>query len=253
MFLISAVVITYNEERMIRECLESLRWVDEIILVDAFSSDRTIEIAKGYTKKIFQREWQGYSQQRNLGLAQAQNKWVLFVDADERISDALANEIRGTLARNINLYDGYCFPRSSFYLGRWIKHGEWSSDTVLRLIRNGKGMWSGPSVHEKIILNGRDEILRNYIYHFPYQDISHHLAKFNRYSTLFAHDAFQRGERADLYKILLKPIYRFIRGYFLKQGFRDGSVGFIIASLQGIEVFLRYIKLRELHSRKVAP
>lgn len=243
---ISVVVIVYNEERNIKDCLESIKWVDEIILVDAFSEDKTIEIAKEYTDKIFQRQWQGYSQQKNFGLFQASNEWIIFVDSDERISEELAEEIRVALERNNGLYDGYYIPRQSFYLGRRIKHGEWYPDLKLRLINKHKGSWSGPSVHEKLTLNGKVGYLKNPILHYTYRDISYHLEKFNRYSSLFAQDAFNKGEKVNLYKLLWRPIIRFFRGYFIKKGFLDGFAGFVIAFMQSLEIFLRYAKLREL-------
>jgi len=244
---ISTVIITFNEENNIKDCLESLKWADEVILVDAFSSDKTIQIAKDYTDKIFQKEWQGYSEQRNFGLSQARNEWVLFLDADERMSDALALEIREIIQDNNGLYNGYYILRQSFYLGRWIKHGEWYPDLKLRLIKKDRAIWSGPSVHEKLILNGKAGYLKNPIYHYTYRDITHHLEKFNHYSTLFAQDAFIKGEKVRLNQLLFKPFIRFIRSYFFKLGLRDGFAGFVIAFMQALEVFLRYAKLKELN------
>lgn len=246
---ISSVIITYNEERNIGDCLESLKWTSEIIIVDAFSSDRTVGIARVYTDKILQREWQGYSQQRNFGLSQASNEWVLFIDADERLSNALSYEIIEAITNDSGLYDGYYMPRQSFYLGRWITHGEWHPDLKLRLIKKDKGRWSGQSVHEIIILNGKARRLKNSIYHYPYVDISHHLEKFNRYSSLFAQDAFKKNEKFKFHQLLWRTFIRFIKAYFLKRGFRDGFAGFVIAVLQSFDVFLRYAKLYELEKK----
>ena len=246
---ISVVIITYNEEKNIRDCLESIKWADEIIIVDAFSKDRTVDIAKNYTDRIFQRQWEGYTQQRNFGLTQVCNEWVLFLDADERISEALTQEIKDVLERNNGFCNGYYISRQSFYLGRWIKHGGWYPDLKLRLIRKNKAIWSGPSVHEKLILNGEAGYLKNPMYHYTYLNIKHHLEKSDRYSTLFAEEAFKKGEYPNPYKIFIRPIFRFINDYFLKQGFRDGFAGFVVALIQSFEVFLRYAKLWELNHR----
>lgn len=243
---ITAVIITFNEERNIQRCLESIRWVDEIIIVDAFSKDNTLMISAKYTDKIFQREWPGYSEQKNFGLSQASGDWVLFIDADEEVSAFLVSEIKQKLSSANNSFAGYRISRESFYLGKWIKHGEWFPDRQLKLIKKGKGLWAGPSVHEQLILDGKVGYLRNKIYHYPYGDIAHHLEKLNRYSSLFAHDALVKKERSSLYQLFIKPFSRFIEAYFLKQGFRDGLAGFVIAAMQSFEVFLRYAKLEEL-------
>lgn len=243
---ISAVVITYNERENIRACLESLKWVDEIIVVDSFSTDNTIQIANLYTDKVFQREWQGYSKQKNFGLSKTNIEWILFLDADERISGTLAYEIKEVIKNNYSIYSGYYMPRQCFYLGRWIKYGEWSPDFKLRLVKKEKGIWSGSSVHEKLILDGKAGYLRSPMYHYSYCNINHHLEKFNLYSSLFAKEAYKRGEKFRFYKLLWAPFIRFIKGYFLKQGFRDGFAGLVIAFMQSFEVFLRYAKLWEL-------
>jgi glycosyltransferase involved in cell wall biosynthesis len=243
---ISAVIITLNEERNIGCCLESIRWVDEIIIVDAFSKDNTLMISARHTDKIFQREWPGYSEQKNFGLSRANGDWVLFIDADEEVSPPLVSEIRQILSLANNSFAGYRIQRESFYLGKWIKHGEWSPDRQLRLIRKGNGLWVGPSVHEQILLDGRVGYLKNKIYHYTYRDIAHHLEKLNRYSSLFAHDALVKKQRSNLCQLFIKPFSRFIKAYFLKQGFRDGLAGLVIAVMQSFEVFLRYAKLKEL-------
>jgi hypothetical protein len=158
----------------------------------------------------------------------------------------LAYEIKEIIKNNNGLYDGYYIPRQSFYLGKWIRHGEWYPDFKLKLIKKDKGLWPGLSAHEKFTLNGKAGYLKNPIYHYTYCNISHHLEKFNRYSSLFTQDAFVRKEKVKFYQLLLKPFIRFIRGYFIKKSFLDGFVGFVIAFMQSFEVFLRYAKLWEL-------
>jgi glycosyltransferase involved in cell wall biosynthesis len=244
---ITSVVIAFNEERNIVDCLESLRWTDEIILVDSMSTDQTVSRASLYTDKIFQRPWPGYVEQKNFGLMQASYDWILFVDADERISKELAREITDLINEKDSDCVGYNILRRSYYFSRLIKHGEWYPDMQLRLIKKGKGVWCGGRVHEYILLKGKAGHLANPMYHYTYRDINHHLEKFNLYSSLFALDAFDRKEDVKLRYLLGWPMIRFIEGYFLKKGFKDGMPGFIIAVMQSFEVFLRYAKLWEMY------
>lgn len=239
---ISVVIITLNEERNIARCLESISWVDEIIIIDAFSKDNTIIIGSQYTDKIFQRKWPGFSEQRNFGLSQAKSDWVLFIDADERISSPLACEIK-RLLQDKPEPDGYYLLRQAFYAGQKIKYGEWNPDWKLRLVRRGKAQWGGPRVHERLLLDGRAAYLENPFFHFTYRDIGQHLRKLNLYSTLFAQDAAEKGEDVNLRKLVLEPLERFRNGYFVKTGYKDGLPGLVIAVLQSLEVFLRYVKL----------
>lgn len=239
---VSIIIITYNEEKNIACCLESVAWADEIIIIDSFSKDKTLKITKRYTDKIFQREWPGYSIQRNFGLAQATSEWIIFIDADERISSLLADEIKKGL-RNGFEFDGYYLLRQSFYVGKMIKHGEWSPDWKLRLVKKEKAQWAGPRVHEQLLLNGRAAYLEGPIYHFTYRNIGQRLKKVNLYSSLFAQDATERGERVSLRELAWSPLERFRDGYWRKKGFKDGWPGLVIAALQSLEVFLRYLKL----------
>jgi len=242
---ISIVIITLNEEKNIRDCLESVRWADEIIVVDAMSTDKTVEIAREYANKIYERVWEGYSSTRNFGLSQTRGEWVLFLDADERISEILALEIQQVVKENNTVFRGYHMPRQSYYLGRWIRFGEWNPDLKLRLGRRDNVIWVG-KIHERILINGRHSFLKHSILHYPYRDIGHHYEKFKRYSSLFAEEALEKGQRSSLSKIILKPSLRFFRGYFIRQGFRDGFPGFVIAAMQAYENFLRYTKLWKL-------
>ncbi len=239
---ISAVIITLNEERNIARCLESISWVDEIIIVDAFSKDNTVIIGSQYTDKIFQRKWPGYSEQRNFGLSQAKSDWVLFIDADERVSPLLADEIK-RLLQNKPEPDGYYLLCQAFYAGQKIKYGEWNPDWKLRLVRRGKARWGGPRVHERLLLDGQAAYLENPFFHFTYRDIGQHLRKLNLYSTLFAQGAAENNEAVNLRKLVFEPLVRFKNGYFVKAGYKDGLAGLTIAVLQSLEVFLRYVKL----------
>ena len=242
---ISVIIITLNEEQRIRDCLESVKWADEIILVDAFSSDATVDIARNYTNTIFQRQWPGYSEQRNFGLAQAKNEWVLFLDADERISAGLAEEIGHAISNSF--HDAYYLLRQSFYLGEKIEFGEWNPDWKLRLAKKQKAKWIGPSVHEIIAVEGSLAYLENPMLHFGYTNLRHHFKKFHLYSSLFAKDAFESKAKIGPETILIAPLRRFVNGYFRKRGYKDGYRGLIIALMQSWEVFLRYVKLFALH------
>ncbi len=241
---ISVVIITYNEEKNIKDCLESVKWADEIIVIDAYSQDRTVEICKGYTDKIFKRPWSGYGEQKNYGLSMVKNEWALFLDADERISDTLITEIANI--SNGEPCDGYYIPRKSFYLNRQIKHGDWNPDLKLRLVRAQNAKWDEALVHERLILSGNIGCLRNPIYHYTYKDIKHHLKKANRYSGLFAESAFKKGKKVGMHRLFLEPPARFVSVYFFRKGFMDGFAGFVIAGVESFEVFLRYLKLRSL-------
>ncbi|MFA5146543.1 MAG: glycosyltransferase family 2 protein [Candidatus Omnitrophota bacterium] len=243
---ICCIVITYNEERNIGECLRSVKWADDVVVVDAFSTDRTAEIAEGHNATVFREEWQGYGAQRNFGLSKSRCEWVFFIDADERVPDVLASEIKERLDADKGLYDGYYIPRRSFYLGRWIRYGEWQPDLKLRLVRKGAGEWSSHRVHEEFVLGGEAGLLGNFMEHYTYRDIRHHMEKFNLYSTLSAHDMLERREKVRCYHMLTRPCARFLKGYIFKQGFKDGFAGLVIAVMQSFEVFLRYSKLREI-------
>jgi glycosyltransferase involved in cell wall biosynthesis len=239
---ISVVIITYNEENKIRHCLESIQWADEIIVIDSFSEDNTIAVAKDYTDKIYKRSWQGYGEQKNFGITLACNKWILFLDADERVSEGLAKEIQEVVRFGSDLFEGYYMPRHSFYLEKMITHGEWYPDFKLRLIKNGSGMWSRARVHEELIIEGEIGYFKEPIYHNSYNGILHHIRKINRYSSLYAQDLFDCGVSLKLSQFLWKPLVRFAEGYFYDKGFLDGFTGFYIAFMHAFEVFLRYVK-----------
>ncbi len=242
---ISVVVITFNEESNIRECLESMRWADEIIIVDSWSTDRTVQIAQEYTSKIFQRNWTDFGDQKNFGLSKTQHEWALFIDADQRVSELLAKEIQTAIKENDDRYQGYYVPNQNFYFGKWVQYGEWNPDFKLKLVRKQNATWVG-RIHERISLSGRVAYLKNPAYHYTYKNFGQHVQKFISYSSLYAEEAFAKGEQSSLYKIFIKPPRRFVYGYLLRQGFRDGFTGFVIAAMQAFELFLRYVKLWHL-------
>ncbi len=242
---ISATVITYNEEHNIREALQSLSWVDEIIVVDSGSSDGTLEICRGFTDKIFHRRWTGYVDQKNYAVDRASNDWIFSLDADERPSPELCGEIKA-LAREGFSKPGYRIPRVAFFMGRWIRHGDWYPDYQLRLFDRNRGRWEGGHVHESVRINEQPAILKGEIQHFTYRNLSDYLRRLEIYSDLAALDYRQRGRSATPWSLLGNPAGAFIKSYLLNRGLLDGMPGFIVAVMGSVSVFFKYAKLYEL-------
>jgi glycosyltransferase involved in cell wall biosynthesis len=243
---VSACVICFNEERNLRRCLESVSWADEIVIVDSFSQDRTLEIAKGYTGQVFERKWTGYRDQKNFALSKASGDWILSLDADEVVSEVLRQEIQKEISRH-PAKGGYRIPRRSYYQGRWINHSSFYPDRQLRLFRRELGTWVGGRVHERVEVRGDIGLLKNDLLHYPYQgSISGQLKTIASFSTLLAEDMYERGEGFHLGLLLLRPPLKFVEVYVLKLGFLDGLAGLIIAVSSAYAMFVRYVKLREL-------
>jgi len=247
---ISAIVITYNEEKNIQRCLESLSWADEIVVVDSFSQDRTKDIASSFTDKIFDLEWQGFGKQKEIARTKASYDWVLSVDADEVVSEKLKEEIKSVINKNDSL-DGYYIPRLSNFLGRWIKHSGWYPDYVLRLFRKHQARFDDSPVHEKLILDGKAGFLRNEIRHYTDPDISHYLSKMDKYTTLSSQKLLAEGKSLTLFDLLFRPMAIFFKMYLFKSGFLDGWQGFLLACFSSFHVFVKYAKL--WHLRKSLP
>lgn len=246
---ISICIICFNEEKNIRRCLESSKWAEEIVVVDSMSQDRTVEIAREYTDKVYQREWPGYIDQKNFALSKTKNDWIFSIDADEEISQGLQDEIRSEIKKE-HPKDGYRMPRLSFYQGTWIKHSGFYPDRQLRLFRRNKGYWVGKRVHEKVHVNGEVGLLKNDLLHYPYKGtISGQVQTVDKFSSLLAENRFQDGERYSLFLLLLRPPMKFIEVYFFRLGLLDGLAGFIIALTSAYAMFVRYVKLRELCNR----
>ena len=247
---ISACVLTFNEERKIRRCLESLTWCDEIIVVDSFSTDRTPEICREFTDKFFQHEWLGYVGQRNLVRTYAKNDLILYLDSDEEISPGLRKEIVAEFVNGPGEYAGFEFPRIVYFLGRWILHGEWYPDVKLRLFHKNYGRTEGIEPHDRVVVNGAVKRLRNPVWHYTYDDIRDQNETANRFSTITAQQKFVADAPFRWVDLLFRPVLRFLRCYFLRGGFLDGVHGFIIAATQAHGAFLKYAKLWELHWRQ---
>ncbi|MCC5846611.1 MAG: glycosyltransferase family 2 protein [Verrucomicrobia bacterium] len=242
---ISACVMTFNEEKNIRRCLESLTFCDEIVVLDSCSTDATIPICREYTEHVFQEEWKGYITQRNRLRELANFDWVLFLDADEEVSPMLRDQILYQFRTATGKYMGFEFPRQVFYLGKWIRHGEWNPDIKLRLFRKDKGHSGGQEPHDMVIVDGPVKTLTGKLWHYTYRDLSHHIQVINHFSSISAKEMYRSGRRFGLVHLLLRPPMRFIKGYFIKAGFLDGLRGFIIAVVVAYGVAMKYAKLWE--------
>ncbi len=247
---ISAIVVCFNEEDRIGECLKGLQWCDEIVVVDSFSTDRTVEICRQYTDRVIQRRWAGYRDQKSFAHSQATKEWVILVDADERVTPELRDEIQSTLAGDGDAYDAYLVPRLVYYLARWWWRGGWYPDYDIRLFRRDRATWGGLDPHERILVRGKVGRLKNPLRHFSYRDISDHLQRINRFTTIGAGELKKTGRRWRLTDSLVRPPFRFFRFYILKRGFLEGFPGFFVAATAAVYVFLRYAKLREMELKE---
>ena len=242
---ISACVMTLNEEKNIRRCLESLSFCDEIIILDSFSKDKTIEICNQFTESVFQEEWKGYIVQRNRLRELATNDWVLFLDADEEVSPTLRDQILEQFRRGVGTFVGFEFPRQVFYLGKWIRHGEWNPDIKLRLFLKDRGHSGGQEPHDMVIVDGPVKTLTGKLWHYTYRDLRHHLDVVNHFTSISAREMYHSGRRFHLWDLLMRPPARFLKGYLLKCGYLDGLRGFIIATVIAYGAFMKYAKLWE--------
>ena len=243
---ISAIVVCFNEEERIEDCLESLRWCDEIVVIDSFSTDRTAEICRGYTDKFIQREWAGYRDQKAFAHSQATMDWVLLVDSDERVTPELRDEIQSALASDAGSCAGYAVPRLVNYLGRWWWRGGWYPDYDIRLFRRERATWGGSDPHEKILVDGKVRRLKHCLHHYSYRDIEDHVQRINRFTSISSRELKKEGGHWRLSDALLRPPARFIRSYILQRGFMEGFAGFYVAVVAAVYVFLKYAKLWEL-------
>ena len=244
---LTVTIITRNEAANIAAALESVRWADEIIVVDSESTDETVAIARQFTAHVIVRPWPGYVAQKNFAAEQASHDWILSVDADERVSPALATEIRTLLASD-PAAAGYRIPRVTFHLGRWIRSTDWYPDYQLRLYHRRHAHWHGRHVHESVRTHGRVERLRGELQHYAYRDIAHHLQTMDRYTTLAAQQLYEDGRRANWIDILITPRLTFFRNYVVRGGFRDGMAGLVISAMNAYYVGLKFAKLWELCS-----
>jgi glycosyltransferase involved in cell wall biosynthesis len=242
---IATVTITKNEEANIHACLESLKWVNEMIVVDAESSDRTVELAKAYTPKVFVRAWPGYGPQKNFAMDQATAEWILIVDADERVSDELREEIMAVL-KKAGPEVAYRIPRRNYYYGCWIRGAGQYPDPQLRLVRRGHGRYNDLPVHEHLEVDGPIGDLEGQLAHHTHPTVVSHELKIERYSTLAADERIRAGKpEAAWYHLLFNPVWTFVKFYLLRGGFRDGLPGFMVSGFSAAHGLLKYAKLWE--------
>src|SRR3954464_2882186 len=242
---ITATIITYNEERNIARAMESLRCCDEIVVVDSGSSDRTAEIAEKLGARVIESEWGGYARQKNYAAECAGNDWIMSLDADEALSEALEGEI-WQIKKAGPRFQAYTMPRLAQYLGRWILHSGWYPDRKVRLFNRKSAKWTGTFVHESVSVDGEVGHLRSNLLHFTCSSLSEHLRSMDTYTTLAAQEIVSLGKPVTFLKLLLDPGWTFFRTYLLHLGFLDGFEGLIIAYMAGFYNFVKYSKARHM-------
>jgi len=249
---ISAFIICQDEEKNIRRCLESIKWCDEIVIIDSGSKDETLSICREYHGQVLERAWPGFVEQKQFGLAQCSHEWVLNIDADEEVSPELAQELQQILEQDAKgqiSADAFELSRVVFYLNKWWTKGGWYPEWRLRMMRKSSATWGGENPHERAIISGKVSRLKGELRHYTYSDISDHVRSLNTLSSVSAQSMFNRGLNSNFLSLLVNPVSRFTKFYFLKRGYREGFPGLIVALLEGYYVLLKYIKLWEVSHR----
>lgn len=245
---ISVVIITLNEEAHIERCIRSAPFADDIVVVDSFSTDRTVEIAEKCGARVFKEKWKGFGPQKAFATEQAKNSWILSLDADEALSPELAAEIIECFS-DLDPEAGYLFPRKSYHLGRWIEHGGWYPDYQLRLYNKTKSQWNSAALHEKVEVKKVLKMKRDLL-HWVFDSLSDQVMTNDRYSTLGANQLAEAGQRFSYLKMLFKPLGKFVETYIVKRGYKDGLPGFIISIGAAYSLFLKFAKLWEIERAK---
>ncbi len=248
---ISCVIITFNEEENIRRALNSVKWCDEIVVVDSGSTDRTVEICEENNCRIYKKEFNGYGEQKKYAVSLAKNDWILSVDADEVVSDELCDEIKNIFNDDEIKIDGFFIPRSLIFLGKHFKHGRESKEYYLRLFNKNYGNFSSDKVHEKVILKGDTQKLNGTLLHYSYTNIEQYFNKFNSYTTKAAQVLFDEGNKGrNVVSIVLSfPVY-FFKNYFIYRNFLNGMQGFLWALFSSWYPLVKYAKLWALWNKK---
>ena len=243
LFPVSVVIITKNEEVNIEDALKSIADAQEIVVVDSFSTDRTVEICRKYTDKVYQHEWQGFARQKQTAVDYAEGPWVLILDADERVTPELKSEILKNISGTD--IDGFYMPRENYFIGKRIRHGGWWPDHTLRLFKKDRGKLGPREVHEKVVVEGSTGYLKHPLRHHTYRSVSDFVERMERYSTLAAQEIRRESGCAGLFSLMIKPPVTFIKMYFLRFGLLDGTRGFMLAVLYSFYTFLKYAKTWE--------
>ena len=244
---ISAIIPTLNEEIHIADAIKSLSFADEIIVIDSFSEDKTIEIAEKLNVKIIKREFDDFSSQKNFAIKQASHNWIYILDADERVTKEVKGEIVSAV-KDPKGFVGFYLRRTFYFSGKKVNYSGFQRDKVIRLFLKEHCKYSG-LVHEKIISNGKIGFFKNKIDHFSYRNYDHYISKLNHYATIRAKELHDNGEKVNIYHVMVKPGARFFIHYFIRLGFLDGFTGFLVAKTQAYGVLTRYIKLWLLNSK----
>jgi len=245
---ISVVIIAGAEENNIEDCLKSVLWSNDIVVVNSFSKDKTVEIAKKYTERVYLKEWEGYSKQKAYSLSLAKNRWVLSIDADERVTFDLKQELE-SIIKSENILDGYYIPRKNYFLGKHIKSCGWHPGYQLRFFIKDKACLSDRKVHEAFLVDGKLGYLKEYLIHFTHPNIQHIIKKINEYSTLKAEEK-SLAKKAYWYNFIINPTAAFWQHYILRKGFKDGVHGFLVSIIHSLTNLLTYIKMWEIQNIK---
>ena len=242
---VSVTIITLNEADHIAAAIDSAAWADEVIVVDSGSRDATVDLARAKGVRVEHRDWSGWIDQKNFAASLARHDWIFSLDADERITPALAEEIRGVLQHDPP-YRAYRVPRVTFHLGRWVRTTDFYPDFQTRLYDRRAARWRGRYVHESVGVDGPVGQLRRELKHYSYHDLRDHLDRINAYSTLAARQMHESGRRASVIDLVVHPPAAFLRNYLLRRGFLDGGVGLTLSAVNAYSVFLKFAKLWEM-------
>ncbi|MBT5738637.1 MAG: glycosyltransferase family 2 protein [Planctomycetes bacterium] len=251
---LTATVITFNEEGNIRECLESLRWVPNIVVVDSGSTDRTVEIAREFTDRVHVTDWPGHVEQKNRAVDLAPTDWIISLDADERVTPELRAELEHHLDHTPS-HRGYSMPRLTRHLGRWIRHGGWYPDRKIRVFDRRSARWAGTNPHDHISLDGSAFPLKGDLLHYSFDHLHHHMETIDFFTSISARE-MEGTKRSAIRGMALRAPWKFLRMYLLDRGYRDGFAGFILAAVGSFYVFLKYAVLwerRSLRARGIDP
>ena len=240
---ISAIIPVFNEEDHIIDAIESVSWADEIIVVDSFSTDKTLALAQSKGVKILQRAYQYSASQKNWAIPQAKYDWVFILDADERVNESLKEEIL-KLKKETTTYDAFWIPRQNHFMGKKVRFSGWQGDKVIRLLRKEVCQYEDKKVHAEVICSGKVGKMKSPLMHYTFKSIAHYMEKWDRYSTWSAQDHL-KSRPPHFFHLILKPAFRFFRDFILRGGFLDGKTGYIVCKLSSMGVFMRYVKIQE--------
>lgn len=247
-YLLSVVTMTKNSAEKIIDCLESVKWCDDIVIIDDFSRDNTLELVRGYTDNIHQRKWENEGVQRNFAYSKARNDYILSLDSDERVTAELKDEIIALMEKGFT-YNGYNIPHRNYIGKRWIQHGGWYPNAKLKLFKKSAFQYAEEEYHPPAIMEGDRFTLNSEIVHFAYRDLADMVSKLNHQTNFEARKWFRDKRKMSLARAMRKTIDRFLKAFILKQGFRDGFLGFMLAGLSGFYQILSYAKFVEIKER----